>query len=269
MAKVNDLIKKAEAEIGNTKRRVLLVEGEDDRQAIEAFLNKKNSQWANHWIVFPSGKKSNVLDILQSRTDWLGLVDRDEWTNSTIFNAQQTMPNLQVLPRFCIDNYLINPSELWSALPTKQQQKFTAGYTQFEQSIMVLFSDWLVHGVLWSVINPMWEGLRTLGFKESLLDVQAANDRLLIESKLQEWHDYLEPSEILNMFDMRLKFAQNRSTYEQFAIWIHGKKFYQEVIDDVLNQSLGQLNSKLRKKKIFEHLPVPDDLDFLWAAMGL
>jgi hypothetical protein len=267
MAKVSELLKKAEAEIGNTQRSVLLVEGPDDKQAIEAFLNKKNAQWAKAWIVLATGKKSNVLEILTQRPAWLGLVDRDEWSEAVIAEKQQELPNLVVLKRFCIESYLISPDELWQALPPKQQQKITGGLSELEGEILANLDQWVAHGVLWSVINPMWEGLRTLGFKNGLLEFNAANDRDFIVTKLNEWHDYLEPKQIMDQFDQRLQMVRSLSFNDKITQWIHGKKFFASVIDPILNKHLGHLKQGTRQQKIFEHLSVPADLDTLWQKM--
>lgn len=46
MSKIDDLIAKIRTEkIGQTGKRVLIVEGDDDVVAFQAFLNKKDKYW--------------------------------------------------------------------------------------------------------------------------------------------------------------------------------------------------------------------------------
>ncbi|MCK5681792.1 DUF4435 domain-containing protein, partial [bacterium] len=114
-----------EQKIGARKNKVLLVEGTDDITAITSFLNVKQTNWENDWIIADAHGKQNVLEITTKRPEWLCIVDRDEWSADVIEEKLRENQNLWVLPRFCIDNYLIVPSELWTAFPAKQKDKVT------------------------------------------------------------------------------------------------------------------------------------------------
>ena len=46
-------------------------------------------------------------------------------------------------------------------------------------------------------------------------------------------------------------------------------KFYEQVIQPLLNQLLGQKTANARMKAIISTSPVPDDLHGLWEKMGL
>lgn len=126
MSKLENRIREIkEQQIGNSSKRVLLLEGTDDVQAFEVFLGKRHPNFGKYWVLAEAGKKQNVIDILVQEPDWLGLVDRDEWSDEKITEITQTTENLIFLPRYCIENYLVLPRELWNALPPKQQQKIT------------------------------------------------------------------------------------------------------------------------------------------------
>ncbi|WP_338799189.1 DUF4435 domain-containing protein [Pseudomonas monteilii] len=258
-----------ERQVGNSSKRVLLLEGGDDVQAFDVFLRKAHPDFERSWVLAQAGKKQNVIDILAQEPDWLGLVDRDEWSDEKIAEITQTTENLLFLPRYCIENYLILPRELWNALPEKQQNKITGGFPQLEQVVMQDLDRWVSHGVLWSIVNPLWEGLRSLGFKEKLLDPAISFDHGEILKVLAEWHQFLEPNHIIQRFRDKLEMVVKLSPTEKLSRHVHGKKFYEAVIDTSLNRLLGQRSADDRQKAIIRFMSVPDDLDCVWARMGL
>lgn len=270
MSKTDDRIKKIrEEKIANSAKRALIVEGADDLDAFQSFLGKARPGWEQKWVIAEAGKKTEVLAIIRKEPDWIGIVDRDEWSVPKIADLTTELPNLWFLPRYCIENYLLISDELWGALPEKQRNKIAGGLTQLTQSISNDLTRWLCHGVLWSVINPMWEGLRSLGFKEALLDPAIATNEAEIKAKLQEWHDYLEPEQIWQNYQVALGRVVQLPVDEQLKQVIHGKYFYEQVVNPLLNQLLGQKAATERQRAIFRTLPVPDDLGPLWQKMGL
>ncbi|MEA3340596.1 MAG: hypothetical protein U9R15_11570, partial [Chloroflexota bacterium] len=178
------------------------------------------------------------------------------------------LSNLLVLPRFCLENYLIVPDELWAAFPTTRQDRITGGLAQLRTELLVEKDKWIRHGVLWSVINPLWSGLRALGFKEALLDVTVAQDDNEIKRTLDEWHDYLEPQNIFDEFQRRLANVRQKSEFEQLSLWVHGKNFFRSHVHQVLNRLLDQSSIQDRRMNIFKALE-PNDLEPVWGKMGL
>lgn len=270
MSKTDDRIKDIrEQQIGNSAKRALIVEGADDVDAFQSFLGKVYRDWEQSWVVAEAGKKTEVLAIIRKEPDWIGVVDRDEWSAPKIADLETELTNLWFLPRYCIENYLLVPEELWGALPGNQQNKIAGGLAQLNQSIANNLDRWRCHGVLWSVINPMWEGLRSLGFKEALLDPAIATNEAEIKAKLQEWHDYLEPDQIWQNYQDALTQVVQLPVDEQLKRVIHGKYFYEQMVNPLLNQLLGQKSVTDRQRAIFRYLPVPNDLTPLWQKMGL
>ena len=256
--------------IGQTGRRVLLVEGPDDVDAFSIWLsNAFEAAWENQWVVAHAGKKTQVLDILELKPEWLGVVDRDEWSAEGIAEREQKYSNLCVLPRYCIENYLCVPQELWQALPPIQQQKMPGGYGFFEEMLISDLERWVKHGALWAVVNPLWEGLRALGFKETLLDPDIVEDDQSVRQKLAEWHEFLAPDTIYRAYQQKLGSALALEVSDQLRLCVHGKKFYDTVVNSVLNDLLGQKKSSERQTAILRHMPVPEDLQPLWQKMEL
>ncbi len=258
-----------EQKIGNSTKKCLVVEGTDDVRSLELLLSKLNQNWNEAWVLAGADKKSNVIKILEMEPDWLGIVDRDEWDEEKITQLQGTMNNLIFLPRYCIENYLIVPDELWKALPEKQKLKIPGGQLELERLIISELDKWVQHGVLWSVINPLWEGLRSLGFKEALLNVDIATNHLEIRKVLSQWHDFLNPDEIWDRYQTKIIEVSTKSNSEKLKLHVHGKLFYQQVVNTVLNQLVGQKSADDRQFDIIRTLPAIDDLAPVVVCMGL
>jgi hypothetical protein len=256
--------------VGNTGVRVLVVEGDDDRDFFEALLNLRAPGWESSWLVGSANGKGNVSKILAAESTWLGVVDRDEWTQNAANAAAAALGGrLHILPRFCMESYLIHAGELWAALPELQQSKITGGFSIFEQAIYSDVAPWLRHGALWHAVNPLWGGLRAIGFKEALLDLQAAQDDAFIMSKLTEWHNHLEATPIFNEFTQFLATADAEPLESKLNNWVHGKRRFNEHVVPKLNHLLGSKSAKEWFTDLTCTLNVPSDLNQIWAAMGL
>jgi len=65
--------------VKNTGKSVLL--GEDDVEAYNELLNRRFSfTWEDEWVIAYAGNKQKVIDIIADEPTWLGLIDRDEWS---------------------------------------------------------------------------------------------------------------------------------------------------------------------------------------------
>ncbi len=265
--RLQEILKK---EVKNTGKRVFLVEGEDDVAAYNELLNRRFSfSWEDEWLITHAGNKQKVIDILAAEPSWLGLIDRDEWSEDRILQEQNAATNLLVLPRFCVENYLICPDELWVALSDNQRAKIKGDLPQLQTEILIDKDKWIRHAVLWSVINPLWEGIKALGFKGALLDFDNAQDEAKIQETLNKWHHFLEPRTIFTQFQNSLNVVIAKNESEQLRRWVHGKQFYYLHVHQVLNRLLKQENAEVRRKKIFQTCPLPNDLDFVYQRMGL
>ena len=270
MTSKNEIIKDIEEQkVGNSAKKVLLVEGSDDVQVISAFLDKGKPGWENNWVVAEAQSKKNVLKIAKMRQSWICVVDRDEWSAEIIAEKLQENHNLWVLPRFCIENYLIVPSELWAAFPPKQQAKVNGGLTALENMVTADLDKWVAHGALWATVNPLWQGLRSLGFKEDLLNPEISLDDATIKETLKQWHNFLEPEKIWRDYQTKLEEITILNQEDKLKIWVHGKKFYKGVINLALNELLGSKDKADRKKAIFRTLQLPEDLASLFEKMEI
>ncbi len=255
--------------IGNRGARALIVEGTDDLVALSQFLGKRFPGWESEWVIAEAGGKRQVLKIIASEPNWLGVVDRDDWTADERADHEARNLNLFVLPRFCLESYLIEPNELWAAFPDKQRAKIPGGVTDITAALAASLPDWTRHAALWHVITPLWRKLRQLGFTDGVLDTHAIPDDQKLASFLENWAGVLDVEKTLKDFDLLLASLHAKPPAELFSQWIYAKRFYPEVVHLALDKLLGSKPAKERKQAIFRTLPAPTDLDGLWLKMGL
>ena len=271
MSKIDDLIKDIKTrQIGQTGKNVLVVEGPDDVLAFSALMSKKKTTWEQSWHIAPVNGKSKVLDILDKEPDWLGVIDCDEWTDAQVQQAAQQHRNLFVLPRFCIESYLIVPNEIWLALPPKQRGKLPNGFADLDKDIRDNIGMWIRHAALWQVIHPLYQQMRRSDNRDNILDnpLQAPDQQRLLQI-LQDWLDRFDPKVIAEQVDATEQALLALPPDELLTQHIYAKKFYPMVVHNALNHRLGQKSEKERVQALFRFLPLPADLAPLWVRMGL
>ena len=117
------------------EKRGLAVEGiNHDSKIIEAFLSageRKGNQYCQNWrskiVIKGAGSSTNVTNELKIHNNdpdskhygmiW-GLIDRDWNSPNEIKQLKKDYPQLLILPRVMIENYLIDPDELIPLLPS-------------------------------------------------------------------------------------------------------------------------------------------------------
>ncbi len=270
MSKLDERIQEIKTQlVGNTGVKVLLVEGADDVDAYRIFLDRKFPGWEVRWHLAEAGKKATVVEMARKEPGWLGLVDRDEWTDAEMAAYSAASPNLVILPRFCLESYLIDPAELWAALPAKQKAKVAGGEARFRSEMRVGLQGWIRHAALWHGVRPLWRQLRDLGFPDSVLGSPPMPDDATLRVKFKDWHATLDADAVLasvHAFEERLASEEESKLY---ALWLYAKDFYPTVVHQVLNRLLGQKPAKERRLAILRTRTVPSDLAVLWHAMGL
>jgi hypothetical protein len=270
MSKIDDLISNIKTRhIGQTGKKVLMVEGPDDVQTFQAFLNKKSPAWEQNWYVAPAHGKSKVLAVLAKEPGWLGVIDRDEWTDDQVRDAAQKHANLFVLPRFCVESYLIVPDEIWQALPDTQRGKMPNGFNDLNQAIQDDLDTWIRHAALWQVIHPLYMQMRDAGFRGAILDnPQNAPDHAALERILNDWLEDLVPTCIATEVDQAERALRELPQNELFTRHLYAKKFYPMVVHRALDRLLGQRSETKRMQEMLRDLPAPADLNPLWERMG-
>ncbi len=258
-----------EVQVGASGKRVLLLEGSDDVSALTQFLGRRAPNWELSWVLADAGSKRMALTMAPLEPDWLVLTDRDEWTPVEVAQHEAAHPNFFVLPRFCMESYLVDPSELWLALPPTQREKPGVSEQALQQAMLANIDEWQWHAALWQVINPMWSGLRALGFKEGLLTTNPVANDASVQQTLRAWAAYIDETRVYAevqaaMVAMRA-IAQDKFLHQH----LYAKSFYPQVVHRALDRLLGAKASKDRRVALFRTLPLPSDLEPLWQRMGL
>jgi hypothetical protein len=217
---------------------VVLVEGQDDVVLLGHFFSQRAPDWVQRLhLAEARGKKRVVQGITVHCPDWIGIIDWDEWASLDVQDALKKTDRLKVLPRFCIESYFCVPEELWEALPLPQRQRVGDDITKLSRLILSALPDWVAHGAMWRVLRARRRGLFSgLGFPAEL-ENRPVTDEAEIRAILQTWYDYLKPDDILNAYRAELQAARvNHSEEQQLKIYVHGKKFFDQVVVQHLDQ---------------------------------
>ena len=205
---------------------VLLVEGDDDRRWFEHFLDQYSFEWRSKFAIFPAEGKQRVLSGVKNyhSTDWAGIVDMDEGFSDDIQNRLVNSPRIRTLPRFCLESYFVVPEEIWRVLPDSQKGQTTQA--DWETAILSDVPAWVAHGAMWRVLRRVYQNSRL----PEGLDREPVTDRTKILEILQAWHLSLSPNQVMAEYDLDLAAAQRLPLDEQIKTYIHGKKFFHQVV---------------------------------------
>ena len=205
-----------------------------------------------------------VVDVMADDLARIGVGDQAQ-----VQRAAQQYHNLFVLPRFCIESYLIVPKEIWSALPTKQRSKLPNGFADLNQDIRDNLGVWIRHAALWQVIHPLYQQMRRADNRDNILShpLQAPDQQKLLQI-LQDWLEGFDPQAIAKQVDATEQALLALPPDALFTQHLYAKKFYPMVVHHALNHRLGQRPEQERVQALFRFLPLPADLEPLWARMG-
>jgi hypothetical protein len=236
---------------------VLLVEGEDDVTLLGHFLGQHAADWQQRLYLASAGGKGHVISgVAVHRRDWLGIVDRDEWSTADVAAAAARSPRLHVLRRFCTESYFCDPAELWAALPAQQQARAGDNLLALAGPIHAKLPDWVAHGAMWRVLRDLYKEARL----PAKLEDSPVSDEATIRSILTDWHARLAPDPVLAHYRNELGNAQTLAAAAQLHEYIHGKKFFNQVVVQVLDGLFAGKGADdwLQKLRDAPILPPPD-----------
>lgn len=218
--------------------RVLLVEGSEDVKILSNFLDRMPSAngWLTQFKIHPAGRKDHVLVGLRKHSDWIGIVDKDEWGEIRVFQEMENLPNLRPLPRFCIESFFCDPVELWQMLPESQRNHINNEFNRMENPIQAVLPGWRQHGALWRVLHSLYRNTR---FPSNLEDRPVANEQE-IRARLEQWHQQLSPDVIIRCYNDEFARSSQLEHSDCLKTYVHGKKFFHEVVVQQLNRLFGQ-----------------------------
>jgi hypothetical protein len=215
---------------------VLLVEGTDDVDILEHFFNQHSPGWRNQFFVAAAGGKEHVKSgVATHHPDWLGIMDIDERSQVQVQAMANVSEHLIVLPRFCIESFFCYPEEIWPLIPAHQQNRLDNGFADFSQLIGAHLDDWVAHGAMWRVLRELYHQTRL----PEELERSPVTDSNHIREILTNWHESLSPDRVIESYESELANAQRLSTEEKLKQYVHGKKFFNQVVVQILDQQFS------------------------------
>jgi len=263
---MSELREKIVEKIAGSSKKVILVEGKDDEIACKHLFDKKYHQWERLLSVFSAGGKINVINELKRSPDFIGIIDKDEWSEEDINNIKAEINNLIVIPRYCMESYLVNPDEIWEALPGNIRQN--VNYEVFKNAVLENIDDWTNHSALWHAVLPLYSKLKKSGFNQVLLnEIEKIKDEVFIKAKLNEWHNILDPGNTFEKYRSLLSEITGVSIEERLHKWIHGKKFWEVHVSGKMVEFFGQKSREKYANEIWKHRLIPGDWHEIWPEL--
>lgn len=135
----------------SAERKLLIVEGDDDKRVVEQLLEAVTPFWMTKVHVGAAGGRDKVLSKLKDNPEWYGLVDRDVWDDAQVTNQKATLPNLEVTRGWCIENHFCHPADLESALSLAQGT--------IEAEVDRVLDGWVGYGAIWWTLQRVREDI--------------------------------------------------------------------------------------------------------------
>jgi hypothetical protein len=254
-------------------KRVLAVEGDDDKDVYSAWLRKltpRGTMFSDKLVVVDAGDKVKVLQGLIWYRDLpnppsgelYGLVDRDEWDATTVSAKLADIPRLLVnLSRHCLESYFIDPSEIGSALRAKSQVQYATHIPAIRAAIDPYRLAWVDHWALWVTMCRVSRRLMEESFPGHYHDQIPLPEDDAIEERLRGWASVVEARAVFEAFRNERSRARTMSTSEQLHGCVHAKSFFSRIVVQDALHPCGGHNAKNWMLKLSKWMPaVPQDL---------
>lgn len=215
---------------------VLLVEGPDDVEIFEHFFDQHASGWRSQIIIANAGGKNRVKSgVVTHHPDWAGIVDLDEYSPAQVQELAAESNRIRMLPRFCIESYFCLSAEIWPLIPAHQQTRLENGLGEFNRRIEEPLDDWVAHGAMWRVLRELYHQTRL----PEELEREPVTDPIRIREILTTWHNNLSPDQVIESYEQELVEARKLSTGEKLKQYVHGKKYFNQVVVQFLDQAFS------------------------------
>ena len=235
-------------------KKVLLVEGTGDISFLTLMLDKPPLRDENvlvDWVLTPAGGKDAVLRTIREQPDVCGMVDRDAWDEEECEKLQRKYPNLYILPRFCIENFLVCPDELEAAIP---------GFGRLSSIISGEIPRAIRHACLWRAAQPLYEELLQAGFNRALLRYPPPKEQEM-QMLLHGWQSLLSPENVEKRMDdsfARMKVLPDALVLRRF---VHGKVFWRGCVEDLVAKFYPDKKNDELKREVYKRISLPQDLE--------
>lgn len=234
-------------------KQVVVVEGTGDIRFLTVMLDKppfrKANPLAKHVLVEAGGKDA-VFKILARYPAYHAIVDRDTWTDEECAEKKDEFPNLHILPRFCIENYIICPDELAKAIPD-----FKA-----VDKVNDMVPMGVRHGCLWRASQPLYDELMHSGFNKKLLIFPPPSKEKVAEL-VSTWQGILSQAHIEEKMEQIYQSVGSGDDGVLLRQFVHGKVFWNGVVEKLLAPHFPDADGERLKAAVFRCLNIPKDLE--------
>ena len=192
-----------------------------------------------------------------------GLVDRDAWSARTRDAYEGKLRNLYFLPRYCIENYLIDVNileEIFGSRGCGQE------LSQALRTIRAQIPGAVRHGSLWRAVQPLYDELMGLGFNGALLRFDVPSDSEIFEV-LKSWDRLLDARRIYADYRAFEEKGSAMPVDEALRVWIHGKVFWRKSVAPALQEALGGMGEERLQRMIYPAMPLPTDVELLLKGL--
>jgi hypothetical protein len=220
-------------------KRVLLVEGPNDKAIYSAWLKKLAypNQFTARVIVEAVEGKRAILVALEWFRDHggnpghlFGLVDRDEWDAATIVAQTAAVPQLRVVVgRDSLESYFADPDELEPSLQA-EDGAYAAQLPAFRKHLENALLVRVLHWALFTTTERLKERMNAAfypGAFHATIPVPADTD---IQRRFQTWAGLVAHPQLFNEFDGMRAQALGATPATKFRSHVCAKLFFDDVV---------------------------------------
>lgn len=263
MSRFDDRLSLLTSQVAATPgKRVLVVEGTTDIDFLTWMFDKpplKAENLHTRWVIGDAGGKSAVLRMLSKKPKWVGLVDRDAWGEGEFEAARKRYPNLFFLPRYCIENYLVDPRLIGQLLGDPRNAGRREALRAAQRHIQGQEQHAVRHGSLWRAVQPLQEALQELGFSSTLLRYRLPDDEQ-VRQILISWSELMDWRRVYAQYEAFGETAAAMTRGKALAVWVHGKMFWQNVVGPALCEAMGEDSTDRLARRLFRSMELPGDV---------
>ena len=247
-------------------KMVVLVEGDDDRDMLDAIFRQRRKTWETRVRIVVAGGRQRVIERMKSTFPAAcGLVDRDTWTDEEVLLEQRkNQDRLFVTTGWCMENVFFDPPWLKAHYPDVLQ----VAERQRER--------WVRAGALWWTLQrareaqQRWQDALAWSYGAPRDDLDLGSAPALVDSLRRRIPDDVRDGARLDLEAIADGFARRcddilaLSEAEQWRLGVHGKRAFGDLLLPALQQAHGQRAWRL---ELAHDVGTPDPLDMLIAIL--
>ena len=220
-------------------KRILLVEGPNDKGVYETWLKKlatPNFFTAKVIVEAVEGKRA-VLAALEWFRDQggnpdnlFGLVDRDEWEPDIVAAQTAALPQLRVVAeRDCLESFFTDPDELEPSLKA-EDPAYAGQQSAFRAHLEAALLAWVGHWALFMTTERLKERMNPAIYPGAFHDAIPIPLDPEIQSRFQTWAGLIAHPQLFNEFDGLRAQALAAVPTMQFRSHVSAKRFFDDVV---------------------------------------